>query len=395
MAYEINYEDPRFKDVESDRKEALSETEKLYSGMMDDVSKHYQAQIDASKEWAETQAKNQQAQTDFAIDKIEQQKAQANKDYTREQSGAYVDWQKESNRYGVNAEEMASQGFINSGYAESSQVSMYNTYQNRVATARESYNLTIQNYNNAITEARMQNNAALAQIAYEALQDQLQFSLEGFQYKNQLLSDMVSKKEQVENRYDNKYQAVLDQMNKENALQEELRQFNANYSLQQQKLREEIRQAQVEEALSRAKMAQDKAIANAQLAEQRRQHDAEMALARSKQSGGSTTSSKKSSSGGGSTNSTKKSGSSSTTSTRTPSSGSRSFGSSSATNLTTYEQAADYLRNAGVTKGDGGLMTKSEWSRRRASGSSGAEAQYSSYSDYLNNYVAWKKSNPD
>lgn len=240
--YEIDYNDERFQEVESGRQEALTENEKLYSGMIDDSEKYYQAQIDASKEWATTQQKQQQEKTDFAIEQIEQQKDQTTKDYKREQSGAYVDWQKESNRYGANAEQMAAQGLANSGYSESSQVAMYNTYQNRVASARESFNLTILNYNNAIKDARLQNDSVLAEMAYQSMQQQLELSLQGLQHKNQLLAEMANQKAQIENRFDNQYQAVLDQMNKENALAEEVRQYNQNYQLELDKYNESIRQ---------------------------------------------------------------------------------------------------------------------------------------------------------
>ena len=227
MAYDINYEDKRFAEVESEKSAALAENEKLYDGMISESDQYYQAQIDASKEWSDTQQKLQQEQTDFAIEQIEQQKEQTEKDYKREQSGAYVDWQKQSNQYGVNAEQMASSGLANSGYSESSQVSMYNTYQNRVATARESYNKAVLNYNNAIKDARLQNNGVLAEIAYKALQQQLELSLQGFQYKNQLLLDKANKESQINDTYHSRYQDVLAQINKENALQEEIRQFNA------------------------------------------------------------------------------------------------------------------------------------------------------------------------
>lgn len=242
MAYEINYDDKRFTQVESDKKEALSDLENTYAGMIDNSDKYYQAQIDASKQWADKQTELQNAQTDFAIQEIEQQKAQAKKDYTKEQSGAYVDWQKQSNQYGANAEAMAAQGMVGSGYSESSQVAMYNTYQNRVTAARESYNLAIQNYNNSITEARLQNNAVLAEIAYQSLQQQLELSLQGFQYKNQLITEQADKKLQISEMYHQRYQDVLKQINTENALAEEVRQFNKNYDLNVKKLDEEIRQ---------------------------------------------------------------------------------------------------------------------------------------------------------
>lgn len=222
----VNYEDERFAQVETDKQAALQEVENTYSGMINDSDDYYQAQIDASKEWADKQTQLQQEQTDFAIEQIEQEKEQAQKDYTKEQSGAYVDWQKQSDQHGVRAEQIADMGMQNTGYSESSQVSMYNTYQNRVATARESFNKAILNYNNAITQARMQNNAALAEIAANALQQQLTLSLEGMQYKNQLLLQLADKKTQTETLYYQRYQDVLNQINQENALAEQIRQFN-------------------------------------------------------------------------------------------------------------------------------------------------------------------------
>ena len=230
----VNYDDNRFKEVETDKEAALKEVESTYSGMINDTDDYYKAQIDASKEWADKQTQLQQEQTDFAIEKIEQEKTQAKKDYTKEQSGAYVDWQKQSNEYGANAEKEAEMGMANTGYSESSQVSTYNTYQNRVATAREAYNVAILNYNNAIKDARLQNNSVLAEIAYNALQQQLELSLQGFQYKNQLLLELADKKMQTENMYYQRYQDVLNQINTENALAEQIRQFNAEMALQRE-----------------------------------------------------------------------------------------------------------------------------------------------------------------
>lgn len=226
MSYDVNYDDQRFKDVEADKTEALSELENTYSDMVNSSDKYYQAQVDASKQWEKTQTANQQAQTDFAIEQIGQQKEKAEKDYKKEQSGAYANWKVESNRYGANAETMAQQGMINSGYAESAQVSMYNTYQNRVAQARENYNIAVMNYDNAIKDARLQNNSVLAQIAYQALQAQLELSLQGFQYKNQLVLDKLARKTEIDQMYHNRYQDVLNQINHENAFQFQIDQYN-------------------------------------------------------------------------------------------------------------------------------------------------------------------------
>ena len=232
--YDINYEDQRFQDVESDKKAAISENEKLYSGMIENSDGYYQAQIDAAKEWEKKQTQIQNEQTDFAIEKIEQQKDQTKKDYLKEQSGAYVDWQKQSNKQGVRAEQIADMGMQNTGYSESAQTSMYNTYQNRVTTARESYNNAVLNYNNAIKDARLQNNAALAEIAYKALQQQLELSLQGFQYKNTLLLEQANKKTELEQMYHDRWQDVLSQINTENSLAEQIRQFNESMALERE-----------------------------------------------------------------------------------------------------------------------------------------------------------------
>lgn len=230
----INYNDKRFTEVTAEKNAALKESEKTYDQMITDSDKYYQAQIDASKEYADKQTQLQQEQTDFAIEKIEQQKDQAHQDYLKEQSASYVDYQKQSNQYGTNAEKQAEMGLAHTGYSESSQVGMWNTYQNRYATAREVYNRAVLNYDNAITEARLQNNSVLAEIAYNSLQQQLQLSLQGFQYKNQLILDKANKKAEIEDRYHARWQDVLQQINTENSLAEQIRQYNESLAFQKE-----------------------------------------------------------------------------------------------------------------------------------------------------------------
>lgn len=235
--------DERITAVEEDRKEDLNEIEKTYGGMISDSQKYYNAQVDATREWADKQTELQNEKTDFAIEQIEQQKSQANKDYTKEQSGAYVDWQKQSNPYGANAEQMAANGLTNTGFSESSQVSMYNTYQNRVAAAREAYTRAVLNYDNAIKEARLQNNSVLAEIAYQALQKELELSLQGFQYKNQLIAEKLNQKNTAKQNYWSRYMSVLGQIHNENALAENKRQFNEQMDFQREQFEYQKAQA--------------------------------------------------------------------------------------------------------------------------------------------------------
>ena len=125
------------------------------------------------------------------------------------------------------------------------------------------------NYDNSITEARLQNNSLLAEIAYNALQQQLELSLQGFQYKNQLILDKTAKKLEVDQMYDNRYQNVLAQINHENAMAEQIRQYNESKELEREKLAEQIRQF------------------NVSFAEDQRQFDETMAYNKTKSAGGS------------------------------------------------------------------------------------------------------------
>lgn len=243
--YNINYDDEKFKQVEQDKEAALNDVSNTYDNMINQSDKFYEDQKNAAKDYAEEQAKIQQANTDFAIDTINQQKDQAEKDYTREQKASYVDWQKQSNQYGANAEQMAASGLTNTGFSESSQVSMYNQYQGRVATARESFNKAVLSYDNAIKEAQLANNSKLAEIAYQALQTQLELSLQGFQYKNELLSTKLQQQQATEDRYYSRWQDVLNQMNQENQFAESIRQYEQNYKFQLQQFEEEKKQFQL------------------------------------------------------------------------------------------------------------------------------------------------------
>jgi hypothetical protein len=365
--YDINYDDKRFTAVESDKKAALNEVDVTYGNMINSADSHYQKQIDAAQDYADEQSKLQQQQTDFAIDKIEQQKEQTQKDYIKEQSGAYVDWQKQSNKYGVNAEQQAAAGLTNSGYSESSLVSMYNTYQNRVATARDVFNRAVLDYDNQMTEARLQNSSILAEIAYNALQKRLELSLAGFQYKNTLLLEQANKKLEVEQMYHDRWQDVLAQINTENALAEEVRQYN-------EKLAEEKRQYD-----------QTHTLQQEQLKLQQDEFAWQKAQAAAKASSGSSSTKKSSTSSG-----KKKSTGSSTTK--------KSSGKvveTTSVNNSTYSKAAAKMQKAGATTGDGGLMTRTEWLRRKNSGSNRAEFAYATYNDYVNSFTNWRIANPE
>lgn len=235
----VDYNDERLLRVENDKNNAINETKDMYNSMINNTDKYYEKQIQATKDYEKTQTQLQNAQLEQNLKEIQQNKDLAQKNYIKEQKGAYTDYQKATNQYGVNAEKLATQGLNATGYSESTRTNAYNTYQNRYATAKESYNNAVMNYDNEMAKARLQNSSTLAQIAYQSLQQQLELSLNGFQYKNTLIQTRANAVNEQVDRYNNQYQQVLSQINTENSLAEQIRQYNESMAWDREKYERE------------------------------------------------------------------------------------------------------------------------------------------------------------
>lgn len=369
--YEVDYNDKRLTDITAKETAAVNANATNFDKMISETDKAYNDAInkvgvmDENGNWNEgsmaaiqTEAANKR--TEFAIDKIEQQKEQAKKDYTKEQAGAWVDYQKQVDPYGVNAEQRAASGMQNTGYAESSLVSMYNTYQNRVATARASYELTVQNYNNSITEARLQNNSVLAEIALDAMKQGLEFSIQSLTQKNTLLTQKANQELQIKQFYADKWKTQLDQINTENALKEQVRQADMANARQMEQIKiaqEELKIKQAAQKLDEQKYADEKAEKAAQQKEAKKQAQIKK---------------------------------------KTQEYESKTVKPTTNAKTTTYNKAAATMQAEGAIKsGDGGLMTATEWKRRKNSGSNRAEFGFATYQDYVDYYTTWRIANPE
>lgn len=255
----IDYNDERLTTVEKEGTARKNEITENYNKMINDRDTYTQQQQANLENWQKQQTELQQAQTAHTIDKINQQKDQNTKDYQKEQKASYTDYMKQSNQYGANAEMLARQGLQNSGYQESSQVSMWNTYQNRVASARESYKKAVLEYDNMIKDAELSNNEALANIAQQKLEQSLQIALQGFEYKNNLTIQRDNKIDDIDTTYHAKYQDVLNQINREyeyeqqqKQWQEQQRQWQAEFDAAEKARQKEYEQWQQEYALKKA-----------------------------------------------------------------------------------------------------------------------------------------------
>lgn len=147
--------------------------ENPYADLENKYANNLQQQNDMLAQQSAIQKEQSQANTNQTINEINQQREYANKDFNKEARGAYQDYQKVVNPYGVQAEKMASNGLGNAGYSETSKLNAYNTYQNRYATARESADRLQQDFNNQITQARLSGKKELAEIALNELQTKM------------------------------------------------------------------------------------------------------------------------------------------------------------------------------------------------------------------------------
>lgn len=248
----INYNDSRFTELEKDKQDALNQSNTMYDSLINQSQGYYDNLINQSKEYADKQAAIQNQQTEFAIDKIEQQKDKAAKDYTKEQKGAYQDYMKQSNAYGSNMQAAGQKGLGGSGWSETIQAGFYNTYQNRYAQARENYNTIVMNYDNNIKEAQLQNSSALLEIYNKAQQEQLELALQNFTVIKDLSLGKQNQYLAIDSEYNDRWRQVEAQINTENALAEEIRQYNLS-------LAEQKRQADMEQAYRNSQLAQQQA----------------------------------------------------------------------------------------------------------------------------------------
>ena len=242
----VNKNDETLQEYKNTKNTLVNEAQANYNTVSSGAQEKYNELINATKDYGEKQAEITQNQTNQTIKEINQKKDQTEQDYIKEQKAGYVDYAKQVNDYGVNAEVQASAGLQGSGYSESSKLSAYNTYQNRYMTARETFNRAVLNYDNEIAKAQLQNSSLLAEIAFNSLQTQLQLALEGFQYQNELLNNLFNQKLNVSSTYDSLWQSQY------NTLLGEA-QFNEQMAYQRERDAIADAQWQAQYNLSRAK----------------------------------------------------------------------------------------------------------------------------------------------
>lgn len=208
-----------------DNETALADELKKSNESFDTTASKYQTVVDGQMQQLEKnkeeQTRLQQEQTDFTIDQIEQKQEQAEKDYTKEQQAAYGDYKRQTDPYGANAEQMAALGLSRSGYSESANVAMYTAYQNRVATARASFEQAKQTFDNAIREAKLTNDINLAKIAQETMEQSLALAMDSVVYLGNLELQKAATASSIKDKYYGIKQDILAAQEAERAAQQQ------------------------------------------------------------------------------------------------------------------------------------------------------------------------------
>ena len=125
---------------------------------------------------------------------VNRQKQEYEEQANKTGKALYVDYKKASNPYGATAEQLASQGLNKSGYAESSQVNMYNSYQKSVTElmnntaklkAEADFNMNqayldadIQKAENQLSMYKQQMELALTEYDLKVNRDQFEYQKE-------------------------------------------------------------------------------------------------------------------------------------------------------------------------------------------------------------------------
>lgn len=163
-----------------------------YAELEQKYANNINQQNDLLNQQSNIQTEQSKANTEQVINEIEQQRKYAQQDFNKEARGAYQDYKKLTNPYGVQAENVFSNGLGNSGYSETSKLNAYNTYQNRYTTVRESTDRLMEDFNNQITEAKISGNKELAEIALNKLQTQMDNLWNQLSFDTNLTSNKVN-----------------------------------------------------------------------------------------------------------------------------------------------------------------------------------------------------------
>lgn len=123
-------------------------------------------------------------QTELNVAELQRNKEEVDKDVDKTNKALYAEYRKSTNPYGSNAERLASQGLGNSGYAETTQTNLYNTYQKNITDTLNNARDLKADFDFQISKARQTGDITLAQNALEIYNQKMQLLTQEYELRN-------------------------------------------------------------------------------------------------------------------------------------------------------------------------------------------------------------------
>ena len=134
-------------------------------------------------------------QTQMNVDALERNKQEIDQQTKKTNQGLYTEYKKASNPYGVNAEQTYAKGLGNSGYAETTQTNLYNTYQKNVTDTINNAQKLKSDFDFKINEAMQTGNLTIAQNALEIYKQKMQLLTQEYELRNNREQYLYSKEQ--------------------------------------------------------------------------------------------------------------------------------------------------------------------------------------------------------
>lgn len=221
-------------------------------------------------------------QTQIQVDELNREKEKIDKDVTKTTQGLYSNWQKQANQYGVEAEQLAQKGLANSGYAETTQTALYNTYQKNVTETLNNARDLKSDYDFKITQARQNGSVQQAQAALDLYSQKIQLLTQNYELKQN--REQYLYQQERDKISDQQWQKTFDEQVRQNEIENQWKQKSFDY----QKQRDSVSDSQWQKSFDYQK--QRDAVSDSQWQQQ---------FNLSKKNSSSGSSKKKSSSSGG------------------------------------------------------------------------------------------------
>lgn len=149
---------------------------------LDELYANQNKALDAQKE---LQNKIIDKQTDVQVNRINEEKKDYDREAEKTAKGLYADYKKASSDYGAEAEQRAELGLSNTGFAESSRVNLYNSYQRNLTEVITKTKELKSKLDLSINEAYANADIQKAQTELELYKQQSQLALQEYEHKHQ------------------------------------------------------------------------------------------------------------------------------------------------------------------------------------------------------------------